>query len=218
MAQDERTSPSPAPDDIYEDGAGPRTGLSRRTLMTGAAAAGVATVSYFWFEGTGNPKRPAFVQPTEASEPGRALSDVRRRTLGAIQDRLLPSSPGSPGARDTNTIGYLDALLASDFLSDYSKQLVLWGADRFQALARREHARDFAALSPASQDAMLRREEQFEDTVRFIQKLLSFTLEGFFGDPVHGSNTNGLAWRWIQHRPGQPSPSPGQTNWRPVGR
>ena len=204
------------PDEIYEEGAGPPT-LSRRKLMAGAAAtAGVATVSYFWFEGMGNPKRPAFVKPTEAGAPGQALNDVQRRTLAAIQDRLVPSSPGSPGARDTNTIGYLDALIASDFIQDYSRRLVRWGANYFEGLAQREHRRGFAALSVAQQEAILRREEQFEDTVRFIGKLLSYTLEGFFGDPVHGSNTDGAAWAWIQHQPGTPGPD--RPNWAPEGR
>ena len=218
MAQDDREPPSAVPDEIYENGAGPKRGLSRRALVAGAAVAGVATVSYFWFDGMGNPKRPAFVTPTEAGEPGQSLSDTQRATLAAIQDRLLPSAPGSPGARDTNTIGYLDALLATDFIRKYSKQLVIWGANMFQALAQREHEQDFAALSEATQDTLLRREEKFEDTVRFIRKLLSFTLEGFFGDPVHGSNTNGAAWKWIGHQPGHPSPRPDQLGWAPEGR
>ena len=212
-----RVAPEEAvPDEVYEDGAGPSR-LNRRTLMRGAAvAAGVATVTYFWLEGMGNPKRPAFVDSTEAGAPAQSLTDLERRTLAAIQDRLLPSSAGSPGASDANTIGYLDALLASDFLSDYSRQLVRWGAGNINAASMKRHGREYGALRPPEQDTLLREYEGREDGVRWMNKLLAFTLEGFFGDPVHGSNVNETAWNWIQHRPGFPRPT--VANWRPEGR
>ena len=209
--------PSDAPDDLYEPGAGPR--LSRRALAAGAAAvAGVATVAYFWPRGAGNPARRRFLTPTEAGEAPKALTPLERQTLSAVQDRLLPSAPGAPGARDTNAVGYLDALMASDFLREYSRLLVRWGADAVHRAAHRQHKRAFASLTPAQQDDILRLYEKREDGIRWLNKMLAFTLEGFFGDPVHGGNVRGTAWKWIHHEPGHPSPGASQTNWRPVER
>lgn len=210
-------APGAVPDEVYEEGAGPKAAVSRRSLLkrTGVVA-GVATVSYFWFEHMGNPFRRRFVEPTEAGAPGQALSALERRTLAAAQDRLLPSGPDSPGASDVNAIGYLDALMSSDYINERSKTMIREGTASLNKRARYLGAAEYAKLTPEQQDAQIRGYEDYLGGVQWINKLLAYTLEGFFGDPVHGSNVNELGWKWIEHRPGTPRPTvPG---WRPEGR
>jgi gluconate 2-dehydrogenase gamma chain len=197
--------------------------ITRRDLLTeGAGAAGLATIALFWLEGFGDPARRRRVAPTPPGAPRRTLTEAEWRTLEAAQDRLLPTAPDSPGARSVNAIGYLDALLADPSIYPESVALVRDGAARLDARARQAGAPEFAALPAERQDAALR---VFETHCAadgtwpghaWLKKMLSYTLEAFFGDPVHGGNVGEVAWRWIGHRPGFPRPS--RPGWRPRER
>lgn len=201
----------------------PSEHVSRRRFLTEAAgAAGVATVTYFWFDGFGEPGRREHVEPTKPGAPRQTFTAQEWRTLEAAGDRLLPSGPDSPGARTVNAIGYLDAVLQQPHISPGTVPLIKDGAARLDARARRMNARDFAALPLAQQDAAVRVFETFRTPDgrypghAWLKKMLAYTLEAFFGDPVHGGNPNEVAWKWAGHKPGFPRPT--QPGWRMVER
>lgn len=193
---------------------------NRRDLMKGAmTAAGVATVAGLWFEGFGDVSRRRRIEPTQPGAPLKALSEARMRALEAAQDRLLPSDgPTSPGARDVNAAGYLDALLARNELTKESQRKIVEGLDGLDAMARavaRQRgigAREFCELAPDVQDEILRSYEESRGGILWLRLVLEFTLEAFFGDPVHGGNPNEIGWKWARHRPGTPRPT--QPGWR----
>ncbi len=200
-------------------------GVSRRQLAKGAAAtAGLLTVGTFWFECFGEPARRKLIDPTEPGAPLQNLTAREFRTLGAAQDRLLPSGgPASPGARDVNAIGYLDAVFASGEISKDTMALVKWGATVLDHRARRQfNAEEYAVLTDAERDGPI---QAFIDNrrdptngragVNWIRRMLSLTLEAFFGDPVHGGNPEQIAWKWANYEP--PELRPTEPNWRPEG-
>lgn len=193
----------------------PPPGPSRRTVVIGAAAAaGIATVAGLWFEGFGDASRRRRVEPTPEGVPLKALDPSDRRPLEAIVDRLLPSGgKDSPGARDVNAVGYFDALFQTDEINDNAKALILWGIRQLGHRANAKHGTtDFAGLPIGMQEALIRTMEKDNDGVRWLRVTLEFVLECFFGDPVHGGNTNEIGWRWARHRPGTPRPT--QPGWR----
>jgi hypothetical protein len=191
--------------------------VSRRRFVKGAAAtATLATVATFWLEGMGDPSRRRRIEPTRPGAPLAYFTDTEFRTIEAMTDRLLPSSPGSPGARDVNTAGYFDAIFAKDPIPAGTQALVRHNLELASTWARESGAEEFARLSPKLQDDVIRRFERDAYGVRFLRAMLEFTLECFFGDPVHGGNVDGIAWQWAHHKPGSPRPT--EPNWAPRER
>lgn len=209
---------------MHEETKPPATGLSRRDLLGhGAGAAGLATITWFWFEGFGEPSRRLHVMPTLPGAEPRTFSALEWRTLEVAQHLLLPSAEGSPGARSVNAIGYLDAVLQEAFILPTTIALIRDGAARLHARAREQGAAEYAQLAPDAQHEALRRFETHQDPQTgeypghaWLKRMLSFTLEAFFGDPVHGGNPQEIAWKWAGHRPGFPRPT--EPNWRPRER
>jgi gluconate 2-dehydrogenase gamma chain len=200
-------------------------GVSRRRFLTEAAGtAGLATVGYLWLEELARPAYAADFLPTRPGETPRTFTRQEWETLAAACDRLLPSSPGSPGARDVNAIGYLDAVLQQDHVTEATRVVVKDGAAKLEARAREAGASSFAALAPAQQDASIRVFETFRAADgghpghAWLKWMLQYILEAFFGDPVHGGNPDEIAWKWAGHRPGFPRPEADQRNWRPEER
>lgn len=194
--------------------------VDRRAFMAaGVGTAGAAALSFYWFETLGDPSRRARIEPTPPGVPGRSFDALQMRTAAAACDRLLPSEPGSPGARDVGAARYLDALLASDFPSAETKATVLDGLAKLNARARAKGAREFSLLSPARKDDAIRVFETFarRDGTHpghtWLKIMLRFTFEAFLGDPVHGGNPDQIGWKAIGH----PAPvhRPTEPNWRP---
>ncbi len=168
--------------------------MSRRTFLARSAAAAAA----LGLAACARDHRP---------DDRQRLDEARWRALEAAQDRLLPSSPGAPGARDVRATAYLDAALAEADTPAAVRARIRDGADRLDALAREHGAPDFAALQPEARDAVL---AEFFDTPegdRWFDAVMPFTLEALLGDPVHGGNPDGIAWDWLGHRPGWPRPA-----------
>ena len=49
---------------------------------------------------------------------------------------------------------------------------------------------------------------------RFFTLLLTFTLEGFFSDPVYGGNRDGVGWRFIGFSIRPPRPRCPYLGWK----
>ena len=191
----------------------------RRFLAAGVGAAGATALSFYWFEEFGDPSRRAEIEPTPPGMPGRTFSELQMRTAEAACDRLLPSSPGSPGARDVGAARYLDAVLDSGILDAERKAVILDGLDKLEARARKAGAASFADASTDQQNAAIKVFETFyvRGTYpghRWLNLMLRFILEAFLGDPVHGGNPNQIGWKWIGHK--APVHRPTKPNWRPT--
>jgi gluconate 2-dehydrogenase gamma chain len=146
-----------------------------------------------------------------ASFGGRfVLSSLERRTLAAAAARILPSDDG-PGAVEAGAIDAIERALASSYHRALREPFRM-GAAALNRIAREHWQAEFAGLSSQDQDSVLGFVESGKaDTAefpasRFLDRMITLTLEGYLGDPVHGGNRDEVGWRFIGYRPGVPRP------------
>ncbi len=169
--------------------------MDRRTFLARASAAAALL--------SGCGARPIRCDTPQAG-PGQRLDPLEWRTVQAAQEVILPSKPGSPGAREVQATAYLDAALAFG-AQPGECETVKRGAHRLDALAVERGAFDYAALDAADAGAVLRQMLKTYGNEWFVV-VLGYTLEAFLGDPVHGGNPDGIGWKWVGHAPGWPRP------------
>jgi gluconate 2-dehydrogenase gamma chain len=186
-------------EDGFADGFGGVLGLtSRRELIRYGAATGLALTLPAVLDACGggsSSKRLAEV----VSGPKESLSTDEALTLEAMLERLIPSDPSGPGAREALVWRYIDRSLAHDY--KLVKPLYTGGLAATNAYARRIHQKPFAELGDADQDAVLTALEGGKATgfpapgsAAFFAALWEHTLEGMFGDPYHGGNHGFVGW------------------------
>jgi gluconate 2-dehydrogenase gamma chain len=123
------------------------------------------------------------------------LTELQRRTLAAVAERILPSEDG-PGALETGAASYVTAALSEERLRDWGP-LFTHGLDQIEEIAHQALGMDFSAAGPDQQDDVLRRLESLpEPAIRhFFTRLIRLCVEGFVGPPSSGGNQDGLGWR-----------------------
>lgn len=163
--------------------------LNRRTFLQAAIAATAAA-------GTG-------VACSRAENPWRFLTLDEARTLAAISDQLIPPDQ-DPGASRAGVVNYIDRQLCGpyeDLQSIYRRGLA--GVDQS---SRSLHGKAFADLEGNLQIDLL---HQFEDrkapgpiwkqisSAEFFALVLDHTMQGYYGDPRHGGNREGVSWKML---------------------
>ena len=141
----------------------------------------------------------------------RSLTNDEYDTVAAAVERICPRDE-EPGAIDLGVPEYIDGALATPTLSHVRDDFVR-GTEALMRRAQGRHQKPFAALGPAEQDALL---TEFKDSPggsgeqHYWMVLIGLTMEGLFGDPVHGGNRGGRGWELIgfgQGRRGSCGPS-----------
>ena len=171
--------------------------LSRRTLIVSAAFVPLAAL-------TASAQTPAVA-------PSKALDAGQRRILEAFVDRLIPKDELGPGAVEAGAAEYIDRCLA-DYLAA-EKVSMVEGLASVDVFARAAHGGPFAELSPEKRDEVLTAMEAntaqgFPNGRNFFNRVRRLTLEGMFGDPHYGGNTNFAGWDLIKYPGPRPATSP----------
>ena len=175
--------------------------MSRREFLArSAVAASVASLAELR-ACTRSPevRRPEAIAPVEGSE---RFGPAELAALEAAQDVLLPSGDGSPGARDVRATAYLDAALAEPGADPSERALIRGGLRRLDTFG----GAPFATLDADARERALRSLEALDGGRRWVILVLTYTLEAYLGDPVHGGNPDGVAWQYLQTAPLFPRP------------
>jgi len=128
---------------------------------------------------------------TVVNNPFRSLSLEEAATLQALCGWIIPEDT-APGARQAGVVNYIDRQLARKFREHretYSNGL---------AVAVRLAGGDYAAAPPERQLAILRRMEQAPETRRFLDLVVTHSMQGFYGNPRHGGNRDFVSWRMLE--------------------
>lgn len=135
------------------------------------------------------------------------LSEAERwQILDLLQQQLLPSEPGSPGASDINALGYLRFVVKDPWLKDELKTFLLQGVDWLQGLCLEQAGRSFVELDAEARETMMQQVAATKAGERWLSTQMLFLTEALLVDPAYGANTNAAGWRWLGHRPGFPRP------------
>jgi gluconate 2-dehydrogenase gamma chain len=123
----------------------------------------------------------------------KALTKEQADVVEAVTARILPAVDGRPGAREAGAVYFIDRALAT--FNAAQKTVYVDGVANLNQRA----SGNFAALTPARQDELLR---QIEPSV-FFQTVRFDTLVGTFALPSWGGNRDFAGWRLIgvEHQP-----------------
>jgi gluconate 2-dehydrogenase gamma chain len=141
-------------------------------------------------------------QHPSGSEHGAFFNHADAATIAAFTERLMPSAPGKPGARDTDVLNYIDLALAGAYaeLQDFYRR----GLAQLEAYCRGTYKDTFVRLSPERQDEVITALEEGKATGftyptarEFFNILRTHTMEGMFADPLYGGNKDFAGWRLV---------------------
>lgn len=161
--------------------------LNRRKFMQLAATAAVSPT----------------ISCTKTLSPWRFLTIEEAKTLEAICEQIVPADQ-DPGAAQAGVVNFIDRQLVGHLKRHqkaYREGLI--GVDQTsQAL----HGSKFVDLPAAKQLAVLTALDRGEaagevwkrrSAKAFFELVVNHTMQGFYGDPRHGGNRDGVSWKML---------------------
>lgn len=149
----------------------------------------------------GDAATPGAQHPT-GTEHGAFFNHADAATVAAFTERLVPSAPDKPGARDADVLNYIDLALAGAYVD--SQDLYRRGLAQLEAYCRGTYKQPFVRLSPEQQDEVITALESDKATGfsyptarEFFNTLRIHTIEGMFADPLYGGNRDFAGWRLV---------------------
>lgn len=140
---------------------------------------------------------------------GAFLNDADAETVAAFAERLMPSAPGKPGARDAGVLNYIDLALAGAYadLQDFYRR----GLAQLDTYCRKAYGEAFVRLAAAQQHEVIKALEEdkasefnWPTAQAFFNTVRTHTMEGMFADPIYGGNKDFAGWRLVGFPGGQP--------------
>jgi gluconate 2-dehydrogenase gamma chain len=162
--------------------------LSRRKFMQIAAAAAAASGA---------------ISCGGTRSPWRFLTVEEARTLAAICDQIIPPDQ-DPGAAWAGVVNYIDRQLTGYFkglqktyrqgIAGVDQSSLALGGKRFVDLPAERQIEVLAALEKGQAPGQT---WQRLSAKEFFALLVSHTMQGFYGDPRHGGNREGVSWKML---------------------
>jgi gluconate 2-dehydrogenase gamma chain len=141
-------------------------------------------------------------QHPSGSEHGAFFNHGDAATIAAFTERLMPSAPDKPGARDADVLNYIDLALAGAYaeMQDFYRR----GLAQLEAYCRATYKEPFVRLNPEQQDEVITSLESgkaagftYPTAREFFSILRTHTIEGMFADPLYGGNKDFAGWRLV---------------------
>lgn len=163
--------------------------LNRRAFLQAALAAAAAGGAGLACSRTGTPWR--FLTLDEA------------RTLAAFADQIIPPDR-DPGASWAGVVNYIDRQLCGPF--EHLQPTYRQGLAGVDQSSRLIYSKEFADLHSTQQIDLMHRLEQRDapgtiwqqtSSAEFFSFVIDHTMQGFYGDPRHGGNREGLSWKML---------------------
>lgn len=134
------------------------------------------------------------------------LSTAHWETLAAIQAHMLPSEKNVPGAKEVNGLKFFHYVVTQPDINPEEKVFLINGVKSIVLLNDKLNQKAFAELNSDEREKTLRAFEDTDDGYYWLQSVLHYLLEALLGDPSYGGNPKGIAWEWLDIKPGFPRP------------
>jgi gluconate 2-dehydrogenase gamma chain len=122
----------------------------------------------------------------------RFLTPAEAITTDAICSQIIPTDH-DPGAHEAGVVNYIDLQLATHFKQH--RQTYRRGLATTDGISLSRHGLAFANLPFARQTEVLR--EVQKKAKAFFDLILAHTMQGFYGDPRHGGNRDGMSYKML---------------------
>lgn len=138
------------------------------------------------------------------SSPYRFFTQSEALCVIALCEQIIPKDQ-SPGATDAGVIHYIDRQLAGVF--QYDKETYRNGIKNLQDLCRKNTGKNFELLSPEEQIKLMKTmesnlipEEEWPNgkAADFFKLIVSHTMQGFYGSPIHGGNKDFMSFEMLR--------------------
>ncbi|VAW60932.1 hypothetical protein MNBD_GAMMA10-2284 [hydrothermal vent metagenome] len=129
-------------------------------------------------------------------------------TLAQVQEHLFPADETSPGAKDINALRFLRNMQQAPDTDAEEKKFIEQGVGWLNDLSVKEHQSVFRQLDDKDKESVLRRIESSRAGSRWLALIMTNLIEALLSDPVYGGNQQGKGWKWLEHQPGFPAPTP----------
>jgi gluconate 2-dehydrogenase gamma chain len=129
-----------------------------------------------------------FAWSTES--PYKVLTPEQAAAFDAFAAQVIPSEPGSPGAREANVTRFVD-----NGLADFAKEQRPKFERALATLNASAGASGFAALTPARQMELMHTLQNENRGV--FETLRAPVIAGMFANPSYGGNTGKVGWQLL---------------------
>jgi gluconate 2-dehydrogenase gamma chain len=145
----------------------------------------------------------AGVACTTNGTPWRFLTLDEARTLAAISDQIIPPDQ-DPGAAWAGVVNYIDRQLCGQFQS--LQPMYRRGIAGIDQSSRLLYGNAFAHLVAPRQIDVLHHLESGQapgaiwkqtSSSEFFGLVIDHTMQGYYGDPRHGGNREGVSWKML---------------------
>ena len=177
-----------------------------RTIVGAGAVAGAGIVPDAYGQNHDQGKQadaaPHAQQHRAGSEHGAFFNHDDSLTVAAFTDRLMPSAPDKPGAREAGVLNYIDLALSGAYAD--LQYFYRCGLAQLDAHCRQNYKQSFVHLESAQMDEVITALEQGKATEftwpsaqDFFNTVRVHTIEGMFADPIYGGNKDFAGWRLV---------------------
>jgi gluconate 2-dehydrogenase gamma chain len=122
----------------------------------------------------------------------------------ALCEQIIPKDQ-SPGATDAGVIHYIDRQLSGVF--HYDQETYRSGIRDLQNFSKKKSGKPFESLVPEEQIKLMKMMESNQIGEKdwtsgkasdFFHLILSHTMQGFYGSPIHGGNKNFMSFEMLR--------------------
>ncbi|MGE5356612.1 MAG: gluconate 2-dehydrogenase subunit 3 family protein [Deltaproteobacteria bacterium] len=134
------------------------------------------------------------------------LSDMNREILLDVLNYLWPEEGGNPSVGNTGMYDFFLWVLSDPDYDIEEKDYLLKGIAWVDETAIEDSGKHFNKLSKTSRNELLEKVKDLDWGDSWYSKIINTIFEALFADPIYGSNTGGITYKWLDHNPGFPRP------------
>ena len=184
--------------------------MDRRTFIIGGGStlAAVSTPTL-----TTSAVVSSVIPEKDLNRPLSGFTENDWTTIAAIQNHLFPSEVDAPGSVEIQALKYLHNFLSNPQTDKMDIEFILSGVHLLQKKTKSQTQHQFTDLSIEQKESVLREFEKDRTGRRWLITILNYILEALLTDPVYGGNPDGIGWKWLEHRAGEPRPPVHKRYW-----